>query len=109
MSRCLALVPAAGGGSRMGADRPKQYLDLAGAPLPAHTLRRLLAEPRLARVLVVLARTMSGLTALTGRGTYGWKSCGSAGRHGPKAYATACCTPVRQRMTGCWCTMLPAA
>ena len=55
MSRCLALVPAAGGGSRMGADRPKQYLDLAGAPLLAHTLRRLLAEPRLARVLVVLA------------------------------------------------------
>lgn len=55
MSRCFALVPAAGGGSRMGADRPKQYLDLAGAPLLAHTLRRLLAEPRLARVLVVLA------------------------------------------------------
>lgn len=54
MSR-IALVPAAGGGSRMGAGRPKQYLELAGRPLLAHTLARLLAEPRLDRIALVLA------------------------------------------------------
>ena len=54
MSR-IALVPAAGGGSRMGAGRPKQYLELAGRPLLAHTLARLLAEPRLDRIVLVLA------------------------------------------------------
>lgn len=42
MSRRLWLiVPAAGQGSRMGADRPKQYLELAGRPILARTLARL--------------------------------------------------------------------
>ncbi|MDC8802281.1 2-C-methyl-D-erythritol 4-phosphate cytidylyltransferase [Halomonas pacifica] len=42
MSRRLWLiVPAAGQGKRMGADRPKQYLELAGRPILAHTLTRL--------------------------------------------------------------------
>ncbi|MBB3231188.1 2-C-methyl-D-erythritol 4-phosphate cytidylyltransferase [Halomonas stenophila] len=41
------VVPAAGQGRRMGADRPKQYLPLAGAPVLARTLQRLhLAFPR---------------------------------------------------------------
>ncbi|MCX2524878.1 2-C-methyl-D-erythritol 4-phosphate cytidylyltransferase [Larsenimonas rhizosphaerae] len=35
------VVPAAGVGSRMKADRPKQYLLLQGRPLMAHTLSRL--------------------------------------------------------------------
>ncbi|UYG06875.1 2-C-methyl-D-erythritol 4-phosphate cytidylyltransferase [Halomonas sp. M4R1S46] len=35
------VVPAAGQGRRMGADRPKQYLPLAGAPVLARTLERL--------------------------------------------------------------------
>ena len=35
------VVPAAGQGQRMGADRPKQYLALAGRPVLAHTLERL--------------------------------------------------------------------
>lgn len=51
----LALVPAAGSGRRFGADRPKQYLSLLGKPLVAHTISALLAVPRLARVMVVLA------------------------------------------------------
>lgn len=42
MSRRLWLiVPAAGQGKRMGADRPKQYLELAGRPILARTLTRL--------------------------------------------------------------------
>ena len=55
MSRLFAIVPAAGGGSRMAADRPKQYLPLAGRPLLWHTLARLQAEPRIDRILVVLS------------------------------------------------------
>lgn len=37
-----AVVPAAGAGKRMNADRPKQYLDLAGKTVIEHTLSRLL-------------------------------------------------------------------
>ncbi len=36
-----AIVPAAGVGKRMQADRPKQYLELAGKTVIEHTLLRL--------------------------------------------------------------------
>ena len=55
MQKYFALIPAAGGGSRMGAERPKQYLELAGRPLLAHAVERLCAEPRIVQVFVVLA------------------------------------------------------
>ena len=55
MTRHYALVPAAGGGSRMGADQPKQYLPLAGRPLIHHALVTLCAVPAIERVVVVLA------------------------------------------------------
>ncbi len=51
----FALVPAAGGGARMGAECPKQYLPLAGFPLIRHALKALADVPALARVFVVLA------------------------------------------------------
>lgn len=41
MSRIVAIVPAAGLGTRMGADTPKQFLELDGVPLVIFTLRRL--------------------------------------------------------------------
>lgn len=50
-----ALVPAAGGGARMGAEIPKQYLPLLERPLVWHTLAALCAVPALTRVFVVLA------------------------------------------------------
>lgn len=50
-----ALVPAAGGGSRMGAAIPKQYLPLLGHPLVWHTLSALCAVPALARVFIVIS------------------------------------------------------
>lgn len=53
--RCYALVPCAGTGSRSGADRPKQYVSIAGRTLVAHTLHALARVPRLAATLVVLA------------------------------------------------------
>jgi 2-C-methyl-D-erythritol 4-phosphate cytidylyltransferase len=43
MSRIAAIVPAAGLGTRMGADTPKQFLELDGVPLVVYTLRRLAA------------------------------------------------------------------
>ncbi|HEX8961676.1 MAG TPA: 2-C-methyl-D-erythritol 4-phosphate cytidylyltransferase [Rhodocyclaceae bacterium] len=50
-----ALVPAAGGGARMGAQIPKQYLPLLDRPLIWHTLAALCSVPGLARVFVVLS------------------------------------------------------
>lgn len=44
MSRIAAILPAAGMGTRMGADTPKQFLDLDGMPLVVFTLRRLAAS-----------------------------------------------------------------
>ena len=48
------VVPAAGRGTRVGGDCPKQYLPLAGRPMILHTLARLAAHPRIAGLLVVL-------------------------------------------------------
>jgi 2-C-methyl-D-erythritol 4-phosphate cytidylyltransferase len=41
MTRIAAIVPAAGLGTRMGADQPKQFLELDGVPLIIFTLRRM--------------------------------------------------------------------
>ena len=53
--RLWAVVPAAGRGARFGGDVPKQYLEVAGKPLLAHTLRALLAHPKVQGAVVVLA------------------------------------------------------
>lgn len=50
-----AVVPAAGRGTRFGADVPKQYLEVDGEPLIAHTLRALLSHPGVEGVVVALA------------------------------------------------------
>ena len=54
-SRCFAIVPAAGSGSRMKSEQPKQYLSLLGQPLIRHTLAALCAAPVIDRVYVVLS------------------------------------------------------
>ncbi|MCL6416362.1 2-C-methyl-D-erythritol 4-phosphate cytidylyltransferase [Aestuariirhabdus sp. Z084] len=54
-SRCYAIVPAAGIGKRMGADRPKQYLELDGKTVIEHTLDRLRNFSPIEQVVVVLA------------------------------------------------------
>jgi 2-C-methyl-D-erythritol 4-phosphate cytidylyltransferase len=43
MNRITAILPAAGLGTRMGAETPKQFLELGGEPLVIFTLRRLAA------------------------------------------------------------------
>jgi len=55
LSRCVALVPAAGIGSRAGTAGPKQYEPLAGRVVIAHTLAALAAVPEIDSTLVVLA------------------------------------------------------
>ena len=52
---CWALIPAAGSGSRMQSEIPKQYLLLAGKPVLQHTLDALLQHPAIGKVLLVLA------------------------------------------------------
>lgn len=55
MTRFFAIVPAAGSGSRFGAEMPKQYLPLAGQTVLFHTLAVLCANPAIEKVLVILA------------------------------------------------------
>lgn len=54
-SRVWAVLPAAGSGSRMGGERPKQYRMLCGKTVIEHSLAALLALPQLQRVVVALA------------------------------------------------------
>ncbi len=49
------IVPAAGVGARMGADRPKQYLSLDGLPVIQHSINRLLSLDNLQGVVVAIA------------------------------------------------------
>jgi len=55
MARYFALIPAAGAGSRMGGELPKQYLEIGGKPLLYYAVRRLVMHPRIEQVFVVLA------------------------------------------------------
>ena len=54
-AKCYALVACAGVGERAGAGGPKQYRQLAGQTVVAHTLRALARVPRIAQTLVVLS------------------------------------------------------
>lgn len=47
------LIPAAGMGRRMGADINKQYLQLAGRPILAHTLSLFDQSPHVHRIIVI--------------------------------------------------------
>lgn len=51
----IVIIPAAGTGSRMGTQLPKQYLPLLGKPLIHHTLSLFCAHPAIAQVVVVLS------------------------------------------------------
>ncbi|KAF1696141.1 2-C-methyl-D-erythritol 4-phosphate cytidylyltransferase [Pseudoxanthomonas koreensis] len=55
MAAIWAVVPAAGRGSRFGGELPKQYLQVGGRPLLAHTLEALLAHPAVAGAVLALA------------------------------------------------------
>ncbi len=54
-SRCHALLPCAGTGTRAGTGIPKQYQPIAGQPMVMHTLDALRAVARLQSCVVVVA------------------------------------------------------
>lgn len=54
MSSCIALVVAAGRGTRLGAPLPKQYLPLGGVAVLRHSVTTLLDHPRIGGVCVVI-------------------------------------------------------
>jgi 2-C-methyl-D-erythritol 4-phosphate cytidylyltransferase len=52
MNRVTAILPAAGLGTRMGAEMPKQFLELDGVPVLLFTLRRLAACPEITSFVI---------------------------------------------------------
>src|ERR1700690_8830 len=50
----IALIVAAGRGSRFGTGSPKQYVDLAGKPVLRHSLETLARHPKVSGVRVVI-------------------------------------------------------
>ncbi|MBS0497702.1 MAG: 2-C-methyl-D-erythritol 4-phosphate cytidylyltransferase [Gammaproteobacteria bacterium] len=55
MSKFFALIPAAGSGSRMGNELPKQYLPLCKKPMIYHAVKTLCDHQSIAGVITVLA------------------------------------------------------
>lgn len=51
----IAVVPAAGVGSRMKADRPKQYLKINGKTILEHTVEKLLVHPQVSQIVVAIS------------------------------------------------------
>ena len=81
--RLFALVPCAGTGVRAGAAVPKQYVEVAGRPLVAHTLAALAAVTRLSRILVVVSpedRHYDGLVGLPDDQRLALARCGGSTR-----------------------------
>src|ERR1700737_3602604 len=65
MSSIVAILPAAGLGTRMGADTPKQFLELDGVPLVILTLRRLASCPAITDIII--ATRADGVALLDAR------------------------------------------
>jgi 2-C-methyl-D-erythritol 4-phosphate cytidylyltransferase len=65
-----ALIAAAGTGSRMASDRPKQFLQLAGMPIVFHTLKRFEECDSIHEVIVVLP-AMESANFLSLAGSFG--------------------------------------
>lgn len=53
MTRCVAIILAAGDGVRTGFAQPKQLVKLAGRPLIAHTLERFQTHPGIDEIAIV--------------------------------------------------------
>jgi len=51
---CWAVLPAAGTGSRLGGELPKQYIEVAGVTLLEHSLRAMLGCEQLTGIVVAL-------------------------------------------------------
>ncbi|HEX6463522.1 MAG TPA: 2-C-methyl-D-erythritol 4-phosphate cytidylyltransferase [Vicinamibacterales bacterium] len=56
--RVTAIIAAAGAGRRLGADRPKQLLDIGGRTMLEHSTSAFLGHPRVSDVIVVVPDAM---------------------------------------------------
>jgi 2-C-methyl-D-erythritol 4-phosphate cytidylyltransferase len=64
----IAIIAAAGSGTRMASDRPKQFLQLAGMPVIFHTLKPFEQCDSIQEVIVVLpAEESAGFLSLAGK------------------------------------------
>ena len=52
MGQITAILPAAGLGTRMGSEKPKQFLELDGVPIAILSLRRIAACPLVTQIIV---------------------------------------------------------
>jgi 2-C-methyl-D-erythritol 4-phosphate cytidylyltransferase len=72
MNRVAAILPAAGLGTRMGAETPKQFLSLDGVPVLLFTLRRLAACSAITDfVISTRAEEVDSLTAIVKSENFG--------------------------------------
>ena len=65
MGKTIALVVAAGSGSRAGGEAPKQYRLIAGRPLLAHAIDHL-RHPAVDEIRVVIGARITGVSMRTG-------------------------------------------
>jgi len=61
----VALIPAAGAGTRMGEATPKQYLPIAGKPMLQHVIDTFCVAPLIDRVVVVVSAEDGYIEQLT--------------------------------------------
>ncbi|WP_301099582.1 2-C-methyl-D-erythritol 4-phosphate cytidylyltransferase [Otariodibacter sp.] len=53
----IAIIPASGVGSRMGTNRPKQYLEIQGRTILEHTLQPFLQHTEIQKIIVAVSET----------------------------------------------------
>ena len=88
----VALIVAAGSGTRAGGDIPKQFAPLAGEPMVAHSQRAFATHPRIASVTVVIGEGQDAIarTALGNAATVvGGATRRQSVRNGLEAIAAA--------------------
>jgi 2-C-methyl-D-erythritol 4-phosphate cytidylyltransferase len=73
-SKIIALIPAAGTGTRLGDSLPKQYLDINGQPLIVHTLQALARVSRIEKIIVVLSPEDQHWRGLVANDSSVWKA-----------------------------------
>ena len=66
MSReIIAVIPAAGVGSRMQANKPKQYLKILDKTILEHTLSVILSHPAINHVILAVGKNAPYLSEMT--------------------------------------------
>ncbi len=65
MGQITAILPAAGLGTRMGAETPKQFLELDGVPIAVLSVRRIASCPQVTQIIV--ATRQDGIEKLESR------------------------------------------